>query len=251
MKKALLSLLIAILPFQATAADLGPSLKDEVIHDVPASRWSGCYLGANIGAGWQHAATTYVDHEHGPSDNGSHTGSGAVGGGQIGCDLQRGRFVIGVQGMFNAAGIDGSNTVPDFPENTVTSDANWFASVTGRLGVTLRPDTLLYAKGGVAWTDNDFSDVCYAGGTQCDTDNNGNFAAFGSNTATGWIVGGGIEHAWTDSWSMFIEYNYVNFGNDRTTLTDTLAGFDDEPTWQSSHDLEQHLLLVGLNYKFR
>ncbi|OYW52175.1 MAG: hypothetical protein B7Y80_20465 [Hyphomicrobium sp. 32-62-53] len=251
MKKTVISIVLALFPLNALAADLGPSLKDEVIYEAPAPRWTGCYLGANIGAGWQHAATTFFDPADAPFDNGSHTGSGAVGGGQIGCDLQRSRFVMGVQGMFNAAGIDGSNTVPSFEENTVASEANWFASITGRLGVTLRPNTLLYAKGGVAWIDNDFSDTCYADAGFCGTDNGDNFAAFGSNTATGWVVGGGIEHAWNNNWSMFIEYNYMNFGNERTTLVDSLNAFNDQPTWQSSHDLESHLLLVGLNYKFR
>ena len=29
----------------------------------------------------------------------------------------------------------------------------------------------------------------------------------------GWMVGGGLEYAFTGNWSMKIEYNYMNFGN--------------------------------------
>src|SRR5262245_23444909 len=62
--------------------------------------WSGCYIGGNAGGG------STRKHYRDPlepvavlADLGSHTGTGAVGGGQVGCDVQFGGWVFGVRGM--------------------------------------------------------------------------------------------------------------------------------------------------------
>jgi outer membrane autotransporter protein len=36
-----------------------------------------------------------------------------------------------------------------------------------------------------------------------------------SSTRTGWTVGGGIDYAVTNNWSIFAEYRYTNFGSIR------------------------------------
>jgi len=81
------------------------------------------------------------------ADLGSHTASGFIGGGQIGCDYQAGVWVFGLQGMFDGSGMEGSNTDPS-SLFTINSQIPWLATVTGRVGVTAAPTVLVYAKGG-------------------------------------------------------------------------------------------------------
>ena len=81
--------------------------------------WTGCYLGGNIGAGWDRfnagevgfagVATPFLDYK-------SNTGSGLIGGGQIGCDYQfASNWVIGIQGKADFGDINSSNLVAAFP----------------------------------------------------------------------------------------------------------------------------------------
>src|SRR5262245_54333157 len=66
---------------------------------APAPSWTACYIGGNGGGG--SIRKDYTDPLAPPAvaPLGRHTGSGAVGGGQAGCDVQFGSWVFGVQGM--------------------------------------------------------------------------------------------------------------------------------------------------------
>jgi hypothetical protein len=73
----------------ALAADLPAAVYTKAPAAIPVTGWTGCYLGGNIGAGWQRTAVT--DAEPGtppPLDAGADTGTGVAGGGQLGCDYQ-------------------------------------------------------------------------------------------------------------------------------------------------------------------
>ena len=83
----------------AFAADLS-STKEPMPYMPPALIWSGCYVGANVGYGWQ------MDRSYDPNlalNAGSDTANGIVGGGQVGCDYQTGALVLGLQGSFDGA----------------------------------------------------------------------------------------------------------------------------------------------------
>jgi outer membrane immunogenic protein len=78
----------------ATAADLRPvPYKAPPAPPPPLYSWSGCYIGGNIGGGWASKSANdvagIVTGVPG-ADLGSHTASGVIGGGQIGCDYQAG-----------------------------------------------------------------------------------------------------------------------------------------------------------------
>src|SRR6476646_2127690 len=107
---------VATLTGSAIAADLGaraPIPYQPPPPPVPIFSWNGCYIGGNIGGGWASKSsndiTGAVTGVIG-ADLGSHTASGFIGGGQIGCDYQAGVWVVGVQGMFDGSGMQGSNT---------------------------------------------------------------------------------------------------------------------------------------------
>src|ERR671930_460 len=100
--------LAAFVAGSASAADLRPrpAAPYQPPPPAPVFSWSGCYIGANIGGGWAdksfNDAAGLVTGVPG-ADLGTHTASGVIGGGQIGCDYQAGVWVFGVQGMFDGS----------------------------------------------------------------------------------------------------------------------------------------------------
>jgi outer membrane immunogenic protein len=213
----------------AQAADLRRAPPGYVV-PPPVAVWSGCYFGLNIGGGW--AQATVSDPTTGIG-LGTVSPAGFVGGGQVGCDYQMGQFVIGVQGMADAADIKGSRLQPN---GIVTSNFNvpWFETLTARFGFAVLPTTLLYVKGGAAWVRDNF--WTSAGGTTI-----GN----GIITPTGWTVGAGAEFLFYSNWSVFAEYNYLGFGNNQIALIPNAGAVI--PV-NLNHNVQT--ILVGVNYRF-
>lgn len=96
---------------EAGAADLRRPMPTKAPPPAAVSyaTWTGCYIGANVGYGWaryKYSPTTDVapSLDEAPDQD----ANGVVGGGQVGCDYQFDPFVIGIQGMFDGTGIDGT-----------------------------------------------------------------------------------------------------------------------------------------------
>jgi outer membrane immunogenic protein len=85
----------------------------------------------------------------------SETFNGFIGGIQAGYNWQTGVFVLGVEGDLDAAGLQG--TAPCAVVLNCTMKHNWFADITGRVGVVAVERTLIYLKGGVAWEGFNFT----------------------------------------------------------------------------------------------
>jgi len=216
---------------------------------VLAYRWTGCYLGANVGAGADRAAYTDVNPQRPTSlDLGTARATGALGGGQIGCDYQAGNWVFGLQGMGEATGFRGtSHYVPgptDPRLNNVYDTSSRISSLvtaTARLGYAVQPQILIYAKGGGAWMR---SSVDYMSTGQGFT-----FPYAGSETRTGWTAGGGVEFLIAPNWSVFAEYNYIDFG----AKTLTLQGYGPITAGATQAILVSHRIdtaMFGVNYRF-
>jgi outer membrane immunogenic protein len=147
----------------AMSADLGPAVFAPPPPPIlaPAYSWTGCYLGGNGGAAF--STWTYAN----PTDNPTIPGTRAqisvndvVAGGQVGCDYQVGEFVLGIQGMFDwSPHLEGRffDAVTSFFQES--AQARWFATATGRIGYTVTPQALVYAKGGAAWVRNHYEDI--------------------------------------------------------------------------------------------
>jgi outer membrane immunogenic protein len=234
----------------ASAADM--PVKAPIVRAPPVvvAPWTGCYVGANVGYGW--SPTTWTDPPTGV-EFASHKADGFVGGGQLGCDYQTGNWVFGIQGMFDGAGLKASSTNLFLDPTGQTIDetkVNWFATLTGRIGYAIQPLTLLYVKGGFAWVRSKHTECCEPPPAPTPppappvfTDADG----VASVTRTGWTVGGGVEHMFAPNWSVFVEYNYIDLGNDSITfqpINATPAPF--------VYNIKQNVqtVLVGVNYRW-
>lgn len=236
------------------AADLPPPPvypKAPLPYEAPPS-WSGCYLGGNLGAGWDSTHTDGVAFAGvpfvPPVDYGSSSGTGFIGGGQVGCDYQfASSWVIGIQGKADFGTINSTNPVVVVPGITAAYQLKNTEDLTARIGYAFSPAVLGYVKGGVAWANASASSVTSDPAT-------GETASF---TRTGYTVGAGLEWKFARGWSLFAEYNYLDFGTKSVNLYSTgLAN----PAWgfgaagalsdTVSIRLRSQQALVGVNYRF-
>jgi outer membrane immunogenic protein len=215
----------------ALAADMRPApvYKAPVAPaPVAVTPWTGCYIGGNVG--WGRAKNKFSRPSDGAND-GFHTADGFVGGGQVGCDYQfAGNWVIGAQGMFDWTDLKGEHQALLNLGHIWHSRVSWFGTATARLGVTFVPTVLAYVKGGAAWVRNEYQET-------------GTVFRTADVTRSGWTVGGGLEWMFAPSWSVFAEYNFMDFGSKRVSFTPgTFSQTIDQKNLQT--------VLVGVNYRF-
>jgi opacity protein-like surface antigen len=74
-----------------------------------------------------------------------------------------------------------------------------------------------------------------------------NAIAFSAPSANrfGWTIGVGTEWAIVDNWSVFGEWDYMNFGTNNITFTDANLGSS-----QISVKQQINVLKLGVNYRF-
>jgi opacity protein-like surface antigen len=250
MKKTLLAAVaisVSGLAGSALAADL--ALKTQSA-PAPAFSWSSCYIGMHAGGAFASkdmtdpVALAQVDAV-GSSSGGVTTAnvspSGAVVGGQLGCDYQFApNWVAGIEGIASGSDLLGGTTVGLPGGNagdsaSVSSRTTFLASVTGRLGYAI-DHTLFYGKAGVAWADNRY-DVTgsYLGNP---------VALEGFDTRTGWTAGAGVEWAFARHWSINLEYDYYSFGAGTAILSDGGTNFS------GPLDAKQSIQVVKLGVNF-
>jgi outer membrane immunogenic protein len=193
------------------------------------------YVGAHIGAGLMNSSTGATEPPFGTFTVGNNSGSGIIGGGQIGYNVQSGWLVYGLEGSFTASGmtVDGSCLIA-----SCKTDANWFAAVTGRVGGLVNDRTLAYVKGGAVWMDADYT----VGGVGIGGPALGEVSA--SKTRLGYLLGAGVEYKFNERWSGFSEYNFMDFGRDNVDFVVPLIGTG---TLESKDTA--HVFKVGVNYK--
>ena len=129
---------------------------------------------------------------------------------------------------------------------TNTTKISWFTTLTGRLGYTVEPRTLLYAKGGVAWVRSKFRECCEP--TVLIPDEIGFLGdGYANVTRTGWTIGAGVEHMFQPRWSVFAEYNFIGLGNDSITFTPIPPAV---LPFRYKIDQDMHMIVTGINYRF-
>ncbi len=225
------------------------SLKDTPVYSAPHS-WQGFYLGGNIGYGWSESESADITVSVPPPMNAPYPLSssydtefdGVFGGLQIGYNAQRGRFVFGIEADIQGTEFEGSDKITDpfgvNPPSVLTTDLNvdWFGTVRARIGLA-SDRTLFYVTGGLAYGGVEF-DSAY--NTPLTTVRIGS-----DDTEIGYAIGGGLEVALDDRWSVKGEYLYVDLGD-----VGGRATFGDE-IYKTEADVAFHAVRLGVNYKLQ
>ncbi|MBV9558517.1 MAG: porin family protein [Pseudolabrys sp.] len=208
-----------------------------------ADRWTGFYVGGNLGMGSARANADYSILGI-PAFTASENLDGLIYGAQLGYNKQWGRFVLGVEGD-----IQGTTQKATASRTclilicgiglTQTSDDSipWLATLRGRVGIA-HNNFLFYATAGMG--------VGEFKSTQTVTTLLGTVIApvdVGKKPAL--VLGGGVEAALSAHWSMKFEYLYFETPSFRTDYP--VAGIG--PFSETSRMTEQ-MLRVGLNYRF-
>lgn len=257
---------IAFTGSAALAADL-PSRAPPPVYVPPAPifTWTGIYVGGQIGYGWLNGNNNFTGFDpvtgFGVATNVGGTANGVIGGANVGYNYQINQFVIGLEGTVDGTSI--SNTaVANVPllggtfGVTANSSIPIEGSIRGRLGFAW-DRALIYATGGVAFGGFNTNFNGFGVGA-------GGVPIFGStsvsDTRVGWTVGGGIQYAVTNNWSVRAEYRYTDFGSFNEALFPGLGGIGvTGPAGAivrgaflngGDHHIQQNLVQVGFDYKF-
>ncbi len=155
-----------------------------------------------------------------------------------------------------ATGTFGGLAGPLVGTGTVSVNHDIEGSIRGRIGYAW-DRVLLYATGGVAF--GGFKSTVYgtfAGNVIADTESGlapiGPISGYNSASTTrvGWTVGGGLEYAVTNNWSVRAEYRYTDFGH----ATIYATSFDSATLGAAGAFINRHFtenrVQVGFSYKF-
>ena len=182
----------------------------------PTYDWNGVYAGVFAGVG-------HTSSDWDGTDSDDNDGSDAVDidetlsettvllGGLVGVNFQKDKLVFGAEAdlaWFDSRedeSLDGAEGLD------ITSDIDLLGSLRARLGYA-EDRTLFYVTGGLAfanakhtWNDHGSEDF--------------NLPSKSVDLDFGWVVGAGIEHAWTDNWLIRLEGFYYDLGSEDATVS--------------------------------
>jgi outer membrane immunogenic protein len=280
-KLFLSSILAMALAGAAYAADL-PSRRAPPadVLPIPVFTWTGFYVGVNAGGTFRNSAnialTPSSDFGPFPSGFASAQGIGAypafltsrrtgfIGGGQAGYNWQMGPFVAGVeldiQGvpqrdsvsalLFNPAPPPANFSAPVFGTATVTRRLDFLGTARGRLGVAF-DRALFYATGGLAYGRTDLAYTGTIGFPIAPTVFLTGTSAT-NRTGLGYTLGGGVEYALWNNFSLKAEYLYYNLGRHSVTIGGAFTNFAPATGGFSTASVRDdgHIVRAGLNYRF-
>ena len=264
--KRILGATVGLLAASATAMAADLPVKAPMAAPVmaPAFSWSGCYIGGNVGGKWSQSDGSVTVAPAGVGAGGiiaftRADASSFIAGGQVGCQVQAGNWVFGLEGDADWQRLRLSRTLTGtaLPFPFIAGDifdlrSDWQASARGRLGYAW-DRWMIYATGGAAFTNvnvgANFIATTAAGVTFPAT------VVSDSKTLTRWTVGGGMEYGITNNWIAGIEGRYSNYGTQTynagllATVFTPGVGFTLAPATQTIK-LETFEVMGRLSYKF-
>ena len=225
--------------------------------------WTGFYLGVNAGYGWGSSDTDFHPRPDAASFFSLEPTSldpdpdGFIGGGQIGYNFQWNWLVLGLEADFQGSDMEGHDKVFDFSDITgggAGSDAflaahertQWFGTARGRIGFAPLCRLMIYATGGLAYGNVDYSATTNFGSGGV------TYPVSFTETQVGWTVGGGLEYALGNHWSIKAEYLYYDLGDEDATQNKLIFGVPQGPPFFVHYNFETTANIVrgGLNFKF-
>jgi opacity protein-like surface antigen len=249
------------------------------VYKAPEVNWAGLYVGVIGGAeyamsdmyfqnsGYFGGTPVALPVTQGPGGSAANLhGAGILGGGTLGYNWQSGAWVYGLEGDFAGTPLQGSNQCqPLNPplafggsvnnslfQATCHHNTDWTGTVAARLGYALTPHALTYAKAGVAIAEESYSTTCNLGPIN-GTNSGGAFqncvnaggafvnATSANMVALGWMLGYGVEFAFTQHWTAKAEFDWLEFGHKSVTLNDGTT----VNTYAHAAQTK-----IGVNYKF-
>ena len=160
----------------------------------------------------------------------SMSGIGFAGGLKVGADYQMGDIVFGAAADWAYGGEIGRN---DHGTTESFLKMKHMTTLRGRIGWAL-DNTLIYATGGIALAQMELG-----GETATAKDSEAKWSK-------GFTIGGGMEHALSDNFSVGVEYLYTKFGSTDHFLTD---GGANTGTAHMEYD-DFHTVRASANYRF-
>jgi outer membrane immunogenic protein len=249
----------------AFAADLPSPV---YLTPAPIFTSTGVYLGGQIGYAWTNQNVAYGDAgttvggfplAYFDNYNVANNANGVIGGAHVGYNLQINQWVLGLEGDVDGSSISKTVSVSPFSNyyadnipTTFHSNLGIQGSIRGRVGIAW-DRALLYATGGVAFGGfNSSVSTVYTNPLGILA----NFPFAGtdsfSQTRVGWTVGGGVEYAVTDNWSVRAEYRYTDFGHTTNFLVNAFPVYPGDVSVGAGlhRHLAENRVQVGFSYKF-
>ena len=240
----------------AFAADLPATKAPPSFAPAPAFSWTGFYIGGNVGYGWGSANDREVPAPAQPADADFAVGinpAGALGGVQAGYNWQTGAFVVGAETDFDFAGVSRSARLNGLPIAGTGGTINpaWYSTAsenvqslgTLRLRAGLAVDrALIYATGGLAYGEMKYASLTQYNGPAAE------YVGSASAWKVGWALGGGVEYALTNNWTIKGEYLHYHLG-DQSYAAQPVASNPPNIVGQT-FSTNGDILRVGVNTKF-
>src|ERR1700730_2851870 len=218
----------------------GPLIAKAPIYKAPAVQaaynWTGCYIGAYLGAGWGFTSWTFVDD----GDTANPRFAGVLGGGEIGYNYQLGKWVFGVEGDAGWTNAHGARPCPTGFFYSCEINMNWLSTTTARIGYAYWDRLLTYVKGGAVIAQDRAEIGCNTNSQPTVVTLVGCPSQSDSKTKAGWTVGWGTEFGLARNVSVKGEMMYFDLGTDRYNMAGTLA------------DIQRSgfISTVGLHFRF-
>ncbi len=236
---------------------------------VPATNWTGFYVGGFLGAAYGKTDIRFVGDTTGSGAN--PWTQGALGGATAGYNYQyANRWVLGVEGDIGAVNLHGTRSCGTFNGRDANNNlvgtgfspaffncqnlANWMGTIAARLGYAWHR-TLFYVKAGAAAEDDQVNISCIFGPLNGQAGNPPNiFGPCRSQTGAvsngfsnsgnryGWLIGFGSEFDLGKNWSAKGEWDYIDFGARTALATDGTTVLRDSGAIQQ--------VKIGVNYRF-
>jgi outer membrane immunogenic protein len=200
-----------------------------------AAEWSGVYAGLSTGYG---SGRDSVSEINGPRAYQADP-EGFQGGVHVGWLRQFDRFVGGFEVEGGYLGQSGETARQDAGGTVRSStDIGAYGLLSGRAGVLVHPDWLVFGTAGVTLASLDATTTQSCTGSPCGVTPG---SASTRDRTWGFTFGGGVERAVSERWRGRIEYRYTDF---RRELALPAAGTG----W--NHDLDNHALRLSIERRF-
>ena len=238
LKQYLLASTICVLPFAASAADLPVKAPYSPAAVAVPFTWTGFYVGGSAGLISQNTTGTDINGLwDSPGDTWGVPGISGLFGINVGYNYQlSNNIVLGLEADIAWSGLNNTGTSIDcaFSCFSVSSKLSSLGTVRGRIGYAF-DRALVYATGGFAFGHVENATAILRGDPAY-------YNVSTSGTQTGWTVGGGLEYAVTNNWTVRAEALYVDLGTKTTAINNSGCAFGFKNTYTIGR--------LGLNYKF-